>query len=200
MPDVFWLGELSLLPDKFTAGLRELGLKADWIQEAHGLGEAVEVPVKAVYQWPEEPAAAHRLLHFACQALQSGDLDLLLLASGSHAAALASPKAAGRWNLLPRASLSARFSYPPGTPPDEFLPALALQLAAAGIDSEQTGCAAAAGQFEFPLAPAFPAVNWLENNPDLLGQLNRVCSELETQSADLGLLFSPGLATVIERV
>lgn len=200
MPDVFWLGELSLLPDEFSTGLRELGLRADWIQEAHLLGETIDVPVKAAYHWPEEPAATHRLLHFACQALQSGDLDLLLLTNGSRAAALASPKAVGRWNLLPRASLSARFSYPPGTPPDEFLPALALHLASAEIDSEQAGCAAAAGQFEFPLAPAFPAVDWLENSSDLLGQLNRVCAALEGRPANLGLLFSPGLATVIERV
>lgn len=200
MPDVFWLGELSLQPDEFTTGLRALGLKAAWIQEVHVLGDAAGVPVNALYRWPEEPATAHRLLHFACQALQSGDLDLLLLGSGSRAAVLAAPRAAGRWNLTPRANLSARFSYPHGTPADEFLPALALRLAAAEIDAEQAACAVASGQFEFPLAPAFPTAEWLENDADVPGQLNRLCAALETRQVNLGLLFSPGLATVIERV
>jgi len=200
MPDVFWLGELSLLPGEFTPGLRRLGLKAEWIQEAHRLGETVDVPVKTAYRWPEEPAAAHRLLHFACQALQSGDLDVLLLASGDQATVLASPRAAGRWNLLPRASLTARFSYPPGTPPGEFLPALALQLAAAEIDAEVAGLACALGGEGFPLAPAFPAATWLKTDANLPGVLNRLCAGLEEKQAAFGLLFSPGLASVIERV
>lgn len=200
MPDIFWLGELSLLPDEFTAGLRALGLKAAWIQEAHLLGDTAEVPVTATYRWSVGAAAAHRLLHFACQALQSGDLDLLLLGSSSRAAVLAAPRAAGRWNLTPRANLSARFSYPPGTPADEFLPALALRLTAAEIDAEQAACAAAIGQFEFPLAPAFPGAEWLENDADIPGTLNRLCAALEARQVNLGLLFSPGLATVIEQV
>jgi len=201
MPDVFWLGELSLQPDAFSTGLRELGLKTGWIQEAHLLGESLDVPVSTSYRWPGEPAPAHRLLHFCCQALQSSDLDVLLLAAGETAAALASPRAAGRWNLLPRASLSARFSYPPGTPPAEFLPALALQLAAAEIDTEQSGLAAAVGQDTLVLAPAFPALDWLpQQESNLVTQLNTLCAALELGSTDLGLLFSPGMATVIERV
>lgn len=200
MPEVFWLGELSLQPDAFSVGLRGLGLKAEWIQEAHRLGDSLEIPVQVVYGWPGEPAAAHRLLHFACQALQTGDLDVLLLASGDTSAVLASPRAVGRWNLLPRANLAARFSYPPGTPPGEFLPALALQLAAAEIDAEAAGLACAPGGEGFPLAPAFPAATWLETDTTLPAVLNRLCAALEEKQAAFGLLFSPGLASVIECV
>ena len=201
MADVFWLGDISLQSSAFSSDLRSLGLKPEWIQEAHVLGEALELPIKTVYHWPGEPSASHRLLHFGCQALESGDLDLLLLASGEHAAVLASPDAVGRWNLLPRASLSACFSYPPDTPADQFLAALAYRLATVEIDPTQDGCAAALDENEYPLAPAFPAVQWLPRQVlDLTTQFNRVCIALENAPANLGLLFSAGLATVIERV
>jgi len=200
MPDVFWLGEVPLPPGEFTAGLRALGLKTEWIQEVHSLGTSPEIPVQTVYRWPDEPAAAHRLLHFACQALQTGDLDVLLLAAGETSTVLASPRAVGRWNLLPRANLSARFSYPPGSPPEDFLPALALQMAAAEIDAEAVGLASAPSGEPFPLAPAFPAAAWLETDANLPAGLNRLCAAVEAQSAAFGLLFSPGLASVIERV
>ncbi|HWQ04462.1 MAG TPA: hypothetical protein VN452_03825 [Longilinea sp.] len=201
MADVFWLGELSLLASAFSNGLRSLALKPEWIQEAHVLGQAPELPIKTLYRWPGDSSAAHRLLHFACQALESGDLDLLLLASGQGATVLASPDAVGRWNLLPRASLSACFSYPPDTPSDQFLSALAYRLATVEIEPAQDGYAAALGEIEFSLAPAFPAVKWLPRQVlDLTAQLNRVCAALENQPANLGLLFSAGLATVIERL
>ncbi len=199
MADVFWLGDISLQSGAFSSGLRSLGLKQEWIQEAHMLGDAPELPIKALYHWPGEPSASHRLLHFTCQALESGALDLLLLASGEHAAALASPDAVGRWNLLPRASLSACFSYPPDTPPEQFLAALAYRLATVEIDPALDGCAAVLDGIEFPLVPSFPAVRWLPRQDlDLTAQLNRVCIALENAPANLGLLFSAGLATVIE--
>lgn len=200
MPDVFWLGELPLRPDGFDAGLRRLGLKIDWVQEVHTLGDALEIPIEAVYRWPGELTAAHRLLHFACQALQTGDLDVLLLAAGETSTVLASPRAVGRWNLLPRANLSARFSYPPGTSPNGFLPALALQMAAAQIDTQAAGLASAPGGKPFALAPAFPAAAWLEADANLPAGLNRLCAAVEAQSAAFGLLFSPGLASVVEPV
>ena len=201
MADVFWLGEVSLQSGAFSSGLRSLGLKPEWIQEAHVLGQAPELPIKTLYRWPVDSSPAHRLLHFACQALESGGLDLLLLASGAHAAVLASPDAVGRWNLLPRASLSACFSYPPDTPSDQFLAALAYRLATLEIDPAQSGCAVALDENEYPLAPAFPAVQWLPRQVlDLTAQLNGVCFALENTPANLGLLFSAGLATVIERV
>lgn len=200
MADVFWLGDFSLRDD-FHAGLRSVGLKAGWVQEAHVLGDSTALPLKAVYHWPEQVAPAHRLLHFACQALQSADLDLLLLAGGDRAAALASPRAVGRWNLLPRANLCARFSYAPDLEPEKFLPALAVQLLAAEIDPEKPGCAVALEPAEFALAPAFPAIEWLEpTRSGPVAQLNRLCAALEERSADLGLFLSPGLATVIERL
>lgn len=200
MPDVFWLGELPLRPDGFDAGLRRLGLKIDWVQEVHTLGDALKIPIEAVYRWPGELTAAHRLLHFACQALQTGDLDVLLLAAGETSTVLASPRAVGRWNLLPRANLSARFSYPPGTSPDGFLPALALQMAAAQIDTQAAGLASAPGGKPFALAPAFPAAAWLKADANLPAGLNRLCAAVEAQSAAFGLLFSPGLASVVEPV
>ncbi len=200
MPDVFWLGEMSLQPGEFQDGLHELDLRSEWIQEAHQLGDLLEIPIQAAYRWPEEPAAAHRLLHFCCQALQTGDLDVLLLAAGETSAVLASPRAVGRWNLLPRANLSARFSYPPGSPPEDFLPALALQMAAAEIDAEAVGLASAPSGEPFPLAPAFPAAAWLETDANLPAGLNRLCAAVEAQSAAFGLLFSPGLASVVEPV
>lgn len=200
MADVFWLGHFSLQGDPL-GGLRSLGLKPEWVQEAHLLGDANALPLKTVYHWPEQATPAHRLLHFACQALQSGDLDLVLLANRDQAAVLASPKAVGRWNLLPRANLSARFSFAPELPPGQFLPALAVQLLAAEIDPEQNGCAAALEPADFALAPAFPAIQWLEPaHPGVIAQLNRLCTTLEDRAAALGLLFSPGLATVIERL
>ncbi len=199
--NVFWLGELSLHSNAFEAGLRELGLKAEWIQEAHLLGKSLKIPGITCFHWPLDKSAAHRLLHFTCQTLESGDLDLLLMVSGDKAAVLGSPRAIGRWNLLPRAALSARFSYSPAAPPGEFLPALALQLAAAEIDSQSAGLAAAIEGEPFALTPAFPEVTWLPpTQADLVKQLNTLCAALELHSANLGLLFSPGLATLIERV
>ncbi len=200
MNDVFWLGGFPL-QDDVNEGLRALGLKAEWVQEMHVLGDAPEGSGKMIYHWPGQVAPAHRLLHFACQALHSGDLDLLVLLNGGEAAVLASPRAAGRWNLIPRASLSARFSYAPGTLPAQFLPALALQLLAGEIDPEGPGCASELEQAEFSLAPAFPAVVWLEHQADsLIPGLNHLCTALESRPAELGLLFSPGLVTVIERM
>ncbi|TLM99571.1 hypothetical protein FDZ74_17815 [bacterium] len=200
MNDVFWLGDFSL-QGSVNEGLHTLGLKAEWVQEMHVMGDAPEVSGKTIYRWPGQVAPAHRLLHFACQALHSGDLDLLVLLNGGEGAVLASPRAAGRWNLVPRASLSARFSYAPGTLTAQFLPALALQLLAGEIDPERSGWAAALEQAEFSLTPAFPAVEWLDQQADsLIPGLNRLCTALEARSAALGLLFSPGLATVIERV
>lgn len=200
MADVFWLGGFSLRDD-FHAGLKSVGLKPEWVQEAHVLGDSTTLPLTPVYHWPAQAATAHRLLHFTCQALQSADLDLLLLADGDQAAALASPRAVGRWNLLPRANLCARFSYTADLEPPKFLPALAVHLLAAEIDPEQPGCAVALEPAEFALAPAFPAIQWLEpiqSGP--IAQLNRLCAALEERSAALGLFFSPGLATVIERL
>jgi hypothetical protein len=201
MADVYWLGQLSTQAGAFFNDLRSLGVKPEWIQEAHLLGETPDLPFNSLYRWPGEPTAAHRLLHFACQALESGDLDLLLLASGQIATLLASPDAVGRWNLLPRASLSACFSYPPEIPPVQFLAALAYRLTTVEIDPAQDGYAATLDGMDFLLGPTFPAVQWLPHQDlDLTAQLNRICETLENNPAKLGLLFSAGLATVIERV
>lgn len=200
MADIFWLGGFTLRDD-FYMGLASLGLKPEWVQEAHVLDDSTTVPLKTIYRWPEQAIPAHRLLHFACQALQSADLDLLLLAGKDQAAVLASPRAVGRWNLLPRANLRARFSYAPDLEPAKFLPALAVQLLATEIDPEQPGCAVALEPAEFALAPAFPAIEWLEpTQVGAVAQLNRLCTALEERSTALGLFLSPGLATVIERL
>jgi hypothetical protein len=200
MPDIFWLGGFSLHGD-FLAGLRSLGLKSEWVQEAHLLGEAPELPVTAAYHWPGQVSSAHRLLHFTSQALQSADLDLLLLADVDQVTALASPQAIGRWNLNPRANLCERFSYSPQLLPEQFLPMLAVHMLVAEIDPEQSGCASSLEQARFELAPAFPTIEWLEGlGSGLVSQLNQLCTALEERSSTLGLLFSPGLATVIERV
>lgn len=200
MADVFWLGGFSV-QGGWREGLRSLGVKPDWVQETHVSGSAPGLAFETVFAWPDSAGSTHRLLHFACQALRSTELDLLLLASSDQAAVLASPRAAGRWNLLPRASLSARFSYPPGAPPDQFLPALAVQLLAVEIDPAQAGCAATLHQPPFALAPAFPAMEWLPGEgSDGIERLNRLCATLEERSLSLGLLLTPGLATVIERL
>ncbi|GAP15402.1 hypothetical protein LARV_03188 [Longilinea arvoryzae] len=200
MADVFWLGNFSLRDD-FSKGLRSLGLKSEWVQEAHILGDAPELPIQPVYRWPGAASSAHRLLHFACQALQSGDLDILLLASADQAFVLSSPKAAGRWNLMPRASLSDHFNYSPEATPDQFLPALALQLIVKEIDPDQAGLAAVLDRDEFALSPAFPRLEWLtQGEHNFLAGLIHLCTALEERSAGLGLLFTPGLATVIERI
>lgn len=200
MSGVFWLGGFSLQRG-LDEGLRALGVKKAWLQEIHRLGDTPELPFELCYRWPGQPTEAHRLLHFACQALQSSDLHLLLLAGGTQAAVLASPQVVGRWNLSPRASLSERFSYPPETVPEQFLAALALQLSAVEIDPEQPGFASVMEGAEFPLAPAFPAVQWLKNGDgNFLAGLNLLCSALEERPAVLGLLFTPGLATVVERL
>lgn len=200
MTAIFWLGSFPL-ESGFPEGLRSLGLKIEWVQEAHLLGDAPELPIQPAYRWPVGVSSSHRLLHFACQTLLSGDLEVLLLAGGGQAALLASPKAVGRWNLTPRASLSSRLNYRPDASPDQYLAALALRLMAAEIDPEQAGLALALEQAEPPLAPAFPAVAWMAHDqPNFLAALNHLCAALEERSTGLGLLFTPGLATVIERI
>ena len=93
-----------------------------WICEGTGaLSDAQQARLseatgqKPLVTWPQPGGSPHYLLHAASRSVLAGDCDLVALAQSGQttgaAALLASPKAVGRYNLLPRARIDARWEF-----------------------------------------------------------------------------------------
>lgn len=221
MSEVYWVagGTVELpagreYPAAALDWLRRSGIQPGWISEIEWLS-APEAwspaprwpPGLAAFTWAAQPLLDHALLHAACQAILSGEQDMLLLGAAgegqAHLAVLASPKAVGRYNLLPRARLPGRFALPlqDGILPD--LPAvLAPQIKKLELAVEDIHLIAACGGSEtLPEAwnrvPAAPGC--------ALAQCGALVTGLESIGGKLGLLAGlpaegTALLALVERI
>ena len=203
MSEAYWIyscgeGEPALLSRN--------GIRREWIEEAHWLAPLPASPNKDVatrFYWPIEPPHDHALLHLLGQALVSGERNLLLIGQGeAETALLAGPNAIGRYNLNPKARLTARFTHA-GADFTGWLAALPTRLEPFEVDP--AGIAWLAVDRHPGQQTAFPQAGWLENPEHLLRRMNELVNRLAQHRAQAGLLFSlpqhgPWLATLVERI
>lgn len=203
MSEVYWI-------DSGRCGVEELlnrtGARQEWVEEIHRLTPAAASaaqPAPACFDWPVTPPQDHTLLHLLSQSVISGERSLILITQGEgDAALLGGPKAVGRYNLSPKARLTARFVHT-GAYLSGWLAGLAARLEPFELDPGDVAWLVG----DCPEQPhdAFPHARWLENTSPVLGRMDGLVGRLEESRSPAGFLFSlpqegPWLATLVERL
>ncbi len=117
MGDVYWLGGATL------AGLEKeisrLGIRTEWIEETHWIGTAAQRNRSGgnapAFSWPALPGLETRLVLDATRAIAAAERSLVVVATPTNVALLASPRAVGRLNLIPAGQITAWGSLPTGS-------------------------------------------------------------------------------------
>jgi len=172
---------------------------------------------KPFLAWSEQAGLPHYLLHAASRSIIVGDCDLAVIAQSDQldgsAVLLASPRAVGRYNLLPRARIIGRWELGGvgknlNSPGDQILEKITknkrhpseIQLISLQLRS---------GVVQDAFSALFPEAHILKDDlsgsTKILSRLNHLIDQLEKRSLENGLLISwaaGGLAVVswVERV
>jgi hypothetical protein len=168
-------------------------------------------PTLPFFTWPGLPLLDHFMLHDACRSILSGDCDLIVigqqLGNIAGAALLASPKAVGRHNLMPRAKMAARLAL--GL---EGSPISAMRTMIDGLeqDNKAMTCLAPVNNDTFEVLKLesdqlHDSMKVFPSDSGTIVQMNRLAMALEDQHHDCGLLVSstpgrPILASLLQRV
>lgn len=212
--ETYWFagGEYELMAAGLPHHLAAVGIQPAWIEEIHWVAPAgVALPdlgtPAPVCWWPPE-SRLHRLLHFSLSDLQTGVLELVLLAEiyadQVNFALLGSPPAAGRRNLLPRFRLTAIPNAPgiPGLPRLLFWRGWLEKML---LDPLDLAWVTAPDVAEQDLSSVFPNSKNLQTSQEyrFLGRLHQFLAHLDQNSSQLGLLIDtthPRTATLVERI
>ena len=187
-----------------------MGVRPAWVDELHLIEQAPSEDASSLglslFHWAPAPLLDHFLLHALWRAQMSRTGDLAGLASQIESelclAVLISPQAVGRWNLFPRARLSACLQFPPSASADQIVE----KLAASGCEPETLALASTDGELAGQiLGQAFPAAASLAEQGSAAARLNALAAALEEKQAAGGLLLSsapgsPLLLTWVERL
>lgn len=206
--------------------LERTSIPANRVQEMHWfipptppLGELdgglTEIATNAaILQWSSGSALEHYVLQSTARALQCGERALIVLGQSwenqSTALLLSSPSAVGRYNLLPKARISARFSI--SAAPDTVLGETAAAIQALAARQAKTEDEPEEDEFPTPdhihwiastlpghdkinLAEHFSQARWLPAESPAAGGgdcflLNGLLHALEENRQQWGLLIS----------
>ena len=218
--------------------LQRAGVRQGWVQQVHwitgpdgwastpGADKSASAPVSPraadsgfpestpFFQWPCQPQFEHSLLHSCSRVLMMEEAQVILAGQAGgggslSAICMASPRAIGRYNILPQARLAARLVV---SPPyrTEVLPSLRARLEADGYEPDSIEWLALANLPDTDIygdLESFPHAERVAMEADFDGaipRLNGLVQALVESGAERGLLVSavpgaPVLATLVER-
>jgi hypothetical protein len=207
MSEVYWVwgGEITTSGELSGLLQAQAGIRPAWIEEMHWLSAFAGQSATAVdgfsaslplFRWEMPGMQDHYLLQSVGRAVMLEHRDLVVIVEEKQAKlsalALASPRAVGRYNLLPHARLI-------------FLPSIQIRPGHEPIDSAQT----AAGLLE-PIQLPLDQVTWLADSGEwdgsgALGSINELVNSLDINKGSNALLVSPtsfgvALGTLLERI
>jgi len=207
--------ERSGIPDNRIQEMHWFALPVD--SSAESSSElANHIPKAAIFQWSSGSALEHYVLQSTARAIQCGERALIVLGqsweSQSTALLLSSPSAVGRYNLLPKARFSARFSInaAPDKVPGEAAAAIQTLVSRQAKTEEEPAedefptpdhihwiASALPGHDKINLAEHFSQAHWLPAESSAAGGgdcflLNRLLHTLEENRQQWGLLLSAG--------
>ncbi len=212
MSEVYWIAGAQNweASQGIDAWLARIGLKPTWIDEIFWLSS----PGAPVFsnlpdrsrQWDVTAATAHRLLQLILSDLLCGKNDFVVLVESRgqtiSLAALATPQAVGRYNLLPAGRLAALSGLHQGQPAPEIVKAVMANLAEFELEPESVSCLASANGSGLNLTPNFTQAQLLKLPGDagLVESILALRDALKNQPAKTGLLFygESSLATLLE--
>ncbi|NMB89587.1 MAG: hypothetical protein GYA17_14605 [Chloroflexi bacterium] len=228
MSEMYWIGGLEerLAPDGagVVPGLARLaaryGLRLDALEEVHWLGADPVAGANAAptgrpvwFYWEDRPGMAHYLAHAAGRGMAAGEQHLVVLAEWASetftAELFASPRAVGRYNLVPEARLAARLTFPSGAEDaSSGLAALQAALVQGELAPEDVRLLAGSAWDQNGYGAAFPqAARVIGGRPgaDGLALLHALLDMLKGSSLPAGMWMSailpgPLLATLVERI
>jgi hypothetical protein len=226
MSEAYWIGGsfLPLEPGKpesdaqassarasavLEAVLKQRAVRPGWLDEVYWLVEPgfdrieladLDTDRTAMFTWQEQPLLGQHLLHAASRAIISRESDLLALGysgkAGSSVCLLASPRAVGRYNLLPQVCLSARFALAPTMESGDWWQAVVHRLNEAGLEllpkdsAQEAGSLWLAASTGLALEVVPTAVHPLpvDNAGGLPSLLNAMAAALGEQPGSRGLV------------
>ncbi|MBI9044501.1 MAG: hypothetical protein JEZ06_08450 [Anaerolineaceae bacterium] len=173
----------------------------------------------ALFSWQHQPLLDHFVFHSAAMSVMAGDHSLVGVGQETDCATstllLASPKAVGFYNILPKARMADHLVFQCQCENiDELSKALHHALALEGFPHEDiswVGCANWCQQQSLPdaMKQVLPSAQCVPLEKDcqmgVVYQTNALVQQLETTETNFGLLlsFSPGspvMATIFERI
>ena len=207
--------------------LKEAAAQMDWVDQWLWMDETPEdlnidgqvgfrntLEQKPLLKWTGPVGSPHYLLHAMSRSILVGDCDLAVVAqmeqSAGSAALLASPKAVGRYNLLPRARILERWEL--GCTVKDLAPQVLERIEKAKRDPDAVRLILLPSQAEVPpeaFSEIFPDAGVFSSDTHgdtkILFRLNDLVRRMEEESLDNGLLVSwsgggPAVISWIERV
>jgi len=157
---------------------------------------------KPLLAWSEQAGSPHYVLHAASRSIMVGDCDLAVIAqsgqSDGSAVLLASPKAVGRYNLLPRARIIGRWELGGAGqnlngPDDQILEKITKNKRHPS-EIQLISLQLRPGVVQDAFSKLFPEAHILEvdlfGSSKVLSRLNHLIDQLEKRSVNNGLLIS----------
>jgi hypothetical protein len=230
MNEIYWIDGVACEANGAAASLAQVtlnaliertGVQPDWIDAVYWLGGDIvtgtlgEVGLEShapVLSWPGLPLMDHFILHSAARSLFSKETGMVIMGQqiGDVAGAvmLASPEVVEKYNITPRANLTARLMLAPaGSPLASIRQALdhlhqntpQALACIAPVDSESLDLLSSEIESFNPAIRIEPAPS------GVIMQLNVLAEALQDEEAACGLLVSaiphrPLLATLVQKV
>jgi hypothetical protein len=207
MSEVYWVwgGEITAVSGVSSLLQAQAGIRPAWVEEIHWLSAPGGQSANAVdglsaslplFSWQLPGMQDHYLLQSVGRTVMLEQRDLVVIVEekqGNLAAlALASPRAVGRYNLLPHARLI-------------FLPSIQTKPTGEPAAFEQT-----AARLLEPIQLPLEQVTWLADpdEPDAsgaLGSVNQLVHKLDSDKGSHALLvgltaYNVALGTLLERI
>ena len=211
MIEVYWIAGVRNLDDPggLESWLANAGLKINWIDEIFWLSDSnapivPSLPNRASY-WSLTGTPSHRLLHLIMSELLLAKNDLVLLVEqpgeNFSLAVLGTPRAVGRFNLLPEIRLCAMDQWSVSLALPEIQKKLKSQLAEIDLELSSIGILAHRVDQNIDLNLDLPGVRKIELRPGcgLIDSLVSIITAMKNQSVKTGL-FIDGNATILEVV
>lgn len=209
--------------DFYSSSLKKSGVQADWIRQFHRMSScSVEETQKlahksAFFNWQASSGLDHYLLNSIIRAALTDDVDLAAVfqreAQQSGLVLIASPKAVGRYNLLPAARISECWETPLNSS-DTALWKDHLRKRMKKIEQELENL----DRISFQRMPASISDSFKKDNPrvifskddessdpNILIRLNNLVRQLEEDHLNFGLISTmvsnrSVLNTLVERI